>query len=305
MAEAIAKIKNSKGIVNCNTGDTDGLLVNTLLEALTGTNRLNVGAYGRSTRSATNYTSAGQSIDQHLAGIDTALGIGPTHDFEGSSHGPCTLAEFNAGDRISDKDLIASDDGRLPSQDENNALVGTSGSPSSSNKYVTNADGRNTNSRSPTGGASGDLSSNYPGPTVVKLRGYSVQSGAPTANDILQYISSEWKHVAGLTPDYDSGWFAVGINGSYSKTHSLGVLPRQVQCYVSSDSGSTAHLAGWGWMYSTDGASRGTIVCDITTTALTVRTGSRTSPYGVFDTYGYGGTRRNFGTGHARVLCWK
>lgn len=51
-------------------------------------------------------------------------------------------------------------DSRVPTQDENNALVGTSGTPSSSNKYVTNDDSRNTNARAPTahdlGGAQHD-----------------------------------------------------------------------------------------------------------------------------------------------------
>ena len=37
--------------------------------------------------------------------------------------------------------------GRIPTQDENDALVGTDGAPSSTNKYVTNSDSRNTNSR--------------------------------------------------------------------------------------------------------------------------------------------------------------
>lgn len=35
---------------------------------------------------------------------------------------------------------VGDNDGRVPTQDENNALVGTSGAPSTSNKYVTDAD---------------------------------------------------------------------------------------------------------------------------------------------------------------------
>ena len=45
-------------------------------------------------------------------------------------------------------------DTRVPTQDENDALVGTSGAPSTANKYVTNADARNTNARAPTAHAS-------------------------------------------------------------------------------------------------------------------------------------------------------
>ncbi len=40
-------------------------------------------------------------------------------------------------------------DSRVPSQDENNALVGTDGTPSTSNKYVTNSDSRNSDARTP------------------------------------------------------------------------------------------------------------------------------------------------------------
>lgn len=42
------------------------------------------------------------------------------------------------------------DDSRVPSQDENDALVGTNGTPSSVNKFVTNTDSRNTDARTPT-----------------------------------------------------------------------------------------------------------------------------------------------------------
>lgn len=41
-------------------------------------------------------------------------------------------------------------DSRVPTQDENDALAGTSGTPSSINKYVTNADPRNSDARAPT-----------------------------------------------------------------------------------------------------------------------------------------------------------
>lgn len=40
-------------------------------------------------------------------------------------------------------------DSRVPSQDENDALLGTSGTPSTANRYVTNADSRNSDARTP------------------------------------------------------------------------------------------------------------------------------------------------------------
>ena len=45
---------------------------------------------------------------------------------------------------------VGDNDGRVPSQNENDALQGTSGVPADANRYVTNADPRNTDSRAPT-----------------------------------------------------------------------------------------------------------------------------------------------------------
>jgi hypothetical protein len=45
---------------------------------------------------------------------------------------------------------VGDNDGRVPSQGENDALQGTSGTPSNTNRYVTDGDARNTNARTPT-----------------------------------------------------------------------------------------------------------------------------------------------------------
>lgn len=51
-------------------------------------------------------------------------------------------------------------------------------------------DSRLSDSRAPTGAASGDLSGSYPGPSVVGLRGIAIAVGPPTDGQILKYTSA-------------------------------------------------------------------------------------------------------------------
>lgn len=58
-------------------------------------------------------------------------------------------------------------DARFPVAGEKSALAGTSGTPGSGNKYVTDADARNSDSRTPTGAAGGVLGGTFPAPSFA------------------------------------------------------------------------------------------------------------------------------------------
>jgi hypothetical protein len=64
-------------------------------------------------------------------------------------------------------------------------------SPSAiSGTAVITTDSRLSDSRTPTGAASGDISGTYPAPEVIKLRGYSVSLTSPSDNQAILFNSS-------------------------------------------------------------------------------------------------------------------
>ncbi|CAN5653643.1 hypothetical protein BH23CHL7_BH23CHL7_20310 [soil metagenome] len=151
--------------------------------------------------------SADPIVDAGAAGVHPDLGahdaLGLATDAELAAHAATATAHHtNAND---------------PSAGEKAALGGTSGTPGSGNKYVTDADSRNTNSRAPTGSAAGDLTGTYPNPTVgndkityAKMQNLSATSrvlgrksagaGDPeelTAADLLSLLNIRVKRITG------------------------------------------------------------------------------------------------------------
>lgn len=90
-----------------------------------------------------------------------------------------------SGTPSSTNKYVTNDDARIPSQGENDALAGTAGTPSSSNKYVTNDDTSETSASrlariKSTGKLDGSI---LPTSIVIKASDETINNGAVTSED--------------------------------------------------------------------------------------------------------------------------
>ena len=128
-------------------------------------------------------------------------------------------------------------------------------SPSAiSGTAVITADSRLSDSRTPTGAASGDLSGTYPAPEVIKLRGYSVSLTSPSDNQAILFNSSATAFqnstltigtISGLSADLSGKVGSVGAtspivsSGGTSPAISIPAATATTSGYISSSDWTT------------------------------------------------------------------
>ena len=116
--------------------------------------------------------------------------------------------------------------------------------------------------RTGSGTAGGDLSGTYPNPLVVKLRGKSIPSAAPTTGDYLNYDGTSWIYVAG-TSGPPTGAAGGNLSGSYPNPKVIKVQDEAVSATPPTD--------GQVWVY--DGVTTNSWV-PTSPTSITANAGS-------------------------------
>ena len=97
-------------------------------------------------------------------------------------------------------------------------------------------------------------------------------------------------------PDYDSGWFAVVYNTTYTKTHNLGSIPRLWMLFHNTTADGSNQ---WCLVGNVGPTTAPRVTISSTTTAFTAQTGNDANNGTLLHLFG------NSSGGYYRILAWK
>jgi hypothetical protein len=178
-----------------------------------------------------------------------------SHGLSGSEHTSTTLAGLNA--KISDAVLIDTNDTRIPSQNENDALQGTNGAPSNANRYVTDTDPRNTNARTPSSTLAHALAgADHTADTFTNFKAKITGAEPAAVNLSQQYSNNQRSAVVALTDaaniatNVDLGnIFEVTLGGNRTLDNPTGLVKGMTWTVIVHQDGTGGRTLAFGGQY--------------------------------------------------------
>jgi hypothetical protein len=175
---------------------------------------------------------------------------------------------------------VGDNDPRLPSQGENDALVGSSGTPGTGNKYVTDADPRNTNARTPTAHTHpvGDIGTGTPAAGKYVDGGTGAWTALPAGGGA-SFFKTPFRAGKTYIPVMPPPTGNITVNNTQALTvpfvagRSCTITTVAVSCQVAGGAGAIGRIG----IYTDNNGEPGTLVAEAATTLDLTSTGLKSA----------------------------